>query len=117
MGRETRVVGVATPRLDGPLKAAGSARYTYDIDLPGMLYGAILRSPYPHARLSNIDLSQARRLSGVRAAVKRDDEVIRFAGQEVAAVAAVSLEIADDALALIKVDYDRCRSSSTWKAR
>jgi len=99
------VVGVDTPRLDGPLKAAGSARYTYDIELPGMLYGAILRSPYPHARVGKIDLAGARRIPGVRAAIARDDQVVRFAGQEVAAVAAISPQVADDALAAITVDY------------
>src|SRR5581483_2849231 len=88
------VVGIETPRVDGPLKATGSARYTYDIELPGMLYGAILRSPYPHARVSKIDLTGARRIQGVRAAIARNDQAVRFAGQEVAAVAAISPQIA-----------------------
>jgi xanthine dehydrogenase YagR molybdenum-binding subunit len=99
------VVGLDTPRIDGPLKATGGARYTYDIELPGMLYGAILRSPYPHARVGKIDLTGARRIPGVRAAIARDDQVVRFAGQEVAAVAAISSQIADEALAAIAVDY------------
>jgi xanthine dehydrogenase YagR molybdenum-binding subunit len=99
------VVGLDTPRIDGPLKATGSARYTYDIELPGMLYGAILRSPYPHARVGKIDLTGARRIPGVRAAIARDDQVVRFTGQEVAAVAAVSPHVADDALAAITVEY------------
>jgi len=105
-GEKLEVIGVETPRIDGPLKATGNARYTYDIDLPGMLHGAILRSPYPHARVRAIDLSRARALPGIRAALKRDDEIMRFAGQEIAAVAAVSLDVANDALALIKVDYE-----------
>src|ERR1700736_4054277 len=83
------IVGKPTPRVDGPLKATGAARYSYDIDLPGMLYGAILRSPYPHARIKNIDASRARRLNGVRAVTNMDDDVVRFAGQEVVAVAAI----------------------------
>jgi CO/xanthine dehydrogenase Mo-binding subunit len=105
-GERFTVVGTDAPRIDGPLKAAGAARYTYDINLPGMLYGAILRSPYPHARVGNIDLSRVRRVPGVRAALKRDDVIVRFAGQEVAAVAATSPAIANDALALIDVDYE-----------
>ena len=55
-----------------------------------MLYGAILRSPYPHARIRNVDLIAARRMPGVRAALAFDDREVRFAGQEVAAVAAIS---------------------------
>jgi xanthine dehydrogenase YagR molybdenum-binding subunit len=105
-GDKLSVVGRAAPRVDGPLKATGSARYTYDIDLPAMLYGAILRSPCPHARVHGVDLSRARALPGVRAAIERGEATVRFAGQEVAAVAAVSPAIANDALALIKVEYE-----------
>ncbi len=89
-----------------PLKSTGAAHYTYDIELPGMLYGAILRSPWPHARIRNIDLSAAQHLDGVRAVLALDDREIRFAGQEVASVAAISSDIAADALKLIKVDYE-----------
>ncbi len=89
-GEHLSVVGKPAPRADGPLKATGAARYTYDIELPGMLYGAILRSPWPHARIRSIDLSAAERLDGVRAVLALEDREIRFAGQEVAAVAAVS---------------------------
>ncbi len=104
-GEKFSVVGVPTPRADGPLKATGRAPYTYDVQLPGMLHGAILRSPYPHARVRGVDLSAARKLDGVRAALDRSGATVRFAGQEVAAVAATSPEIARDALALIRVDY------------
>ena len=72
-----------------------------------MLYGAILRSPWPHARIRSIDLSAAQHLAGVRAVLALDDREIRFAGQEVAAVAAISSDIAADALKLIKVDYEQ----------
>ncbi len=105
-GARLSIVGRETPRVDGPLKACGSAHYTYDIELPGMLYGAILRSPWPHARVREVDLSGAKRMAGVRAAIASDDREIRFAGQEVAAVAALSSDIASDALKLIKVDYE-----------
>jgi xanthine dehydrogenase YagR molybdenum-binding subunit len=105
-GERLAVVGKPTPRVDGPLKATGAAHYTYDIELPGMLYGAILRSPWPRARIRNIDLSGAQNLAGVRAVLALDDREIRFAGQEVAVVAAISSDIAADALKLIKVDYE-----------
>jgi CO/xanthine dehydrogenase Mo-binding subunit len=105
-GAKFAVVGVETPRVDGAVKVTGAARYTYDIDVPGMHHGAILRSPHPHARVRQVDLSGARRLEGVRAAIDRSGETVRFAGQEVAAVAATTPGIAADALALIKVDYE-----------
>ncbi|MGH7780233.1 MAG: xanthine dehydrogenase family protein molybdopterin-binding subunit [Candidatus Binataceae bacterium] len=106
IGDQFTIVGNETPRVDGAAKATGAARYTYDIALPGMLHGAILRSPYPRAHVRKVDLSAAKRLAGVRAAVTITDGEIRFTGQEVAAVAAISSDIAGDALALIKVDYE-----------
>ncbi len=106
LGEHLSVVGTPTPRLDGPLKATGAARYTCDVSLPGMLHGAILRSPYPHALIRKVDLSKARRLSGVRAALRTSESEVRFAGQEVAAVAATSPDIAADALGLIEVEYE-----------
>ena len=105
-GERFSIVGKPTPRVDGALKATGAAHYTYDIELPNMLYGAILRSPLPHARVRDIDLSRAKRMAGVRAVLALDDREIRFAGQEVAAVAATSSDIASDALKVIKVDYE-----------
>ncbi|RKY00614.1 MAG: hypothetical protein DRP55_05465 [Spirochaetes bacterium] len=91
-----------------------------------MLYGKILRSPYAHARILNIDISKAKKLPGVKAIVTADDvphsllfgidgrdepllswdKHVRFAGQEVAAVAAIDQDIADEALDLIKIDYE-----------
>jgi xanthine dehydrogenase YagR molybdenum-binding subunit len=106
LGDHFAIVGAETPRVDGPAKATGAARYTYDIALPGMLYGAIVRSPYPRAHVKNVDLTRAMRIPGVRAALTITDGEIRFAGQEVAAVAAISSDIAADALARIKVDYE-----------
>jgi len=128
------VVGTAVSRLDGLAKASGRARYTSDVRLPGMLHGRILRSPHPHARIAAIDATAAERLKGVRAvltferpdvfaAIAETDEAGRaiegdargpaagnrsllYAGDEVAAVAAVSADVAEDALRLIKVRYD-----------
>ncbi len=102
------VVGSRVPRLDGPAKTTGAARYAIDVRLPGLLYGRILRSPLAAATVKSIDLSAAKALPGVRAALALAEpgEKIRFAGQEVAAVAADTPERAEDALAAIRVAYD-----------
>jgi len=123
------VVGKPIPRVDGSLKASGEAKFTVDIVLPGMLYGKILRSPYPHARILNIDTTKAEALPGVKAVITGKDtgvvrfsfidtprypadqcplavDKVRFIGEEVAAVAAVSEDIAQEALSLIKVEYE-----------
>src|SRR5258706_14208075 len=63
---ELSVVGKPTPRLDGRLKVTGAAKYTSDVRLPGMLYGRVLRSPHPHAKIKSIDTSAAERAPGVR---------------------------------------------------
>jgi xanthine dehydrogenase YagR molybdenum-binding subunit len=129
------VVGTSVPRLDGVAKVTGTARYTYDVNLPGMLHGRILRCPHPHARILSIDTAKAARLAGVKAvltfekpdvfaAIAETDEAgnpigekggeggkaagmrrLLYAGEEVAAVAATTPEIAEDALALIEARY------------
>jgi xanthine dehydrogenase YagR molybdenum-binding subunit len=103
-----RLLGTRVPRLDGPAKASGQARYPIDVRLPGMLYGKILRSPYPAATVLEVDLAAARKMPGVRAAVSilEPGNPVRFAGQEVAAVAADSPERAEDALSAIRVRYE-----------
>lgn len=95
-------------RLDGPDKAQGRAEYTFDVRRPGMLWGRILRSPYPHARVVSVDLSAAQRAPGVRAALawREPGSKVMFQGDEVAAVAADTEEHADDAVRLIKVAYE-----------
>src|SRR5712692_11194729 len=85
-------------RIDGPLKVAGAAHYTYDMRLPGMLYGRILRSPHAHARVTKLDTTAAERIAGVEAIIQAPLTELRFAGAPVAAVAAKSPEIAEDAL-------------------
>ena len=120
-----QVVGRAESRSDGDDKVTGKAIYTVDVKLPGMIHGKILRSPYAHARLTRIDASQAENLPGVFAVITRADQArlrmfgaaykdqtivavdkVRYAGDPVAAVAAVDEATADEALALIDVDYD-----------
>ncbi|MBI2849396.1 MAG: xanthine dehydrogenase family protein molybdopterin-binding subunit [Chloroflexi bacterium] len=123
-GEEYSVIGKRFPRIDGLVKVKGEARYTGDILLPGMLEGRVLRSPHPHARILDIDTSRAERLPGVRAIVTGKDaptknwgfrlgdshtlcaEKARYVGDEVAAVAAVDGDVAQEAIDLIRVDYE-----------
>jgi xanthine dehydrogenase YagR molybdenum-binding subunit len=114
------VVGRRVPRVEGEAKVTGRARYAYDVRLPGQLYAAVLRSPHPHARIKRIDTSRAERLPGVHAVLSAAnapeiewyedsrlfDTTLRFAGEEVAAVAAESPAIGEDALRLIEVQYE-----------
>jgi xanthine dehydrogenase YagR molybdenum-binding subunit len=93
-------------RVDGPLKVAGAAHYTYDQRLPGMLYGRILRCPHAHARVTKLDTAAALKIPGVKAIVPAPLTEVRFAGGPVAAVAATTPEIAGDALRAIKVTYE-----------
>lgn len=120
------LLGKRLARPDSLAKAVGDAKYVADLSLPGMLYGKVLRSPHAHARILNIDTSKAERLPGVKAVVTGKDtighkwgvfpfsrdqqmlttEKIRYIGEEVAAVAATDEDIAEEALELIKVDYE-----------
>src|SRR6478672_710653 len=93
-------------RVDGPLKVAGAARYTYDQRLPGMLYGRILRCPHAHARVTNLETDAAAKIPGVKAIERAPLMELRFAGAPVVAVAATTPEIAGDALRAIKVTYE-----------
>ena len=120
MSTDLAVVGTVVPRMGLVDKVQGKTRYTADLKRPGMLYGRVLRSPHAHARIVNIDVSEAMRLPGVHAvlthrdvpAVRIDadllplDEIVRFVGDEVAVVAAESETLAEDALRLIRVEYE-----------
>ena len=116
-----RIVGQPHPRVEGGEKVTGRARYAYDQRLPRQLYARVLRSPYPHARIRRIDTSRAEALPGVHAVLSSTnsqdvrwyqeqsllfDPTLRFVGDEVAAVAAETGDIAEDALRLIEVDYE-----------
>ncbi len=119
---ELSVIGKRVPRVDAPLKATGEAEYTVDITLPGMLVGKVLRSPYAHARILNIDTSKAEKTTGVRTVITGRDMVgkkynteteyglavdkVRYRGEGVAAVAAVDEHTAEEALSKIKVEYE-----------
>ena len=117
-----RFIGKETPRKDGADIVRGKANFINDIKLPGMLYGKILRSTYPHALIKNIDISRAKRMDGVKAVltykevpdweaglpshIKVLDKTVRYVGDAVALVAADTEEIAAAALELIEVQYE-----------
>ena len=121
--RELHAIGKPTARWDGKAKVTGAARYTADIRLPGMLYARMVNAKVPHAKVLSIDTSAAERYPGVKAvyviehvdgnAELRDKSkeipskypIVRYAGQPMAAVAAVSPQIAGDAIKLVKVEY------------
>lgn len=123
---EYSVIGKRVPRVDALAKATGTALYGADIHLPNMLFGKVLWSPHAHAGIRRLDVSKARALEGVKAVItaadvpgqKSDkenlnpmtsclarDQVI-FAGQPIAAVAATSIEIAEEAVNLIEVEFE-----------
>ena len=103
------LLGTRVKRLDGPDKVQGKAKYTYDISRPGMLYGKIYRSPYPHARIVSIDLSAALKAPGVKVAfnVKEPNAQVMYQGDPIAALAADTEERATDALRLVRVQFEQ----------
>jgi len=120
-----QVIGRRTPRVDGVAKVTGAARYAADFMLPGTIWGKTSNSPYSHARIVRIDTSAASRLAGVHAVITGADtrdgalwgrgvkdapvlayERVRYAGERVAAVAADDEDIAEEALSLIRIEYE-----------
>jgi xanthine dehydrogenase YagR molybdenum-binding subunit len=123
INKDLRYVGQSVERYDGLAKATGRARYTSDVQLPGMLYAKFVNATMPHAKVVSIDTSAAEKYPGVRAvhviqhvlgnAVLRNPAldpvkypVVRYAGQPVAAVAATTPAAAEEAAALVKVRYE-----------
>ena len=124
--KEFNVINSRVPRVDARAKVTGDARYTADLSMPNMLYGALLQSPHAHAKILNIDTSAAKKLIGVKEVVTakeaspikfglspaRYDEMmfcmekVRYVGDEIAAVAVVDPDTAMEAISLIKVDYE-----------
>ncbi len=133
-GTAFRVIGKRVVRPDGVDKVTGRAQYGADVKLPGLLYGKVLRSPHAHARILSIDTSEAEKLPGVKAVITGKDfkpvadrversgegmvnysylsknimaqDKVLYHGHAVAAVAATDIHIAEEALALIKVEYE-----------
>jgi xanthine dehydrogenase YagR molybdenum-binding subunit len=105
---QRRVIGKPTKRRDGLEKSTGRAKYSSDQKPPGMLFGALLTSPYAHARIASIDTSEAERMPGVTAVrvMTAAGKEVQWEGAEIATVAAVTEELANDALRKIKVQYE-----------
>lgn len=133
LGRELTVIGTPVDRRDALEKVTGQALYSSDITLPGMLHAKLLRSPHAHARIRRIDVSRAAALPGVHAILTKDNtegwytywymipqpafpEEIAYTGQEVAAVAAATVDIARHALELIDVEYEVLPAALTPEA-
>ncbi|HSY16781.1 MAG TPA: xanthine dehydrogenase family protein molybdopterin-binding subunit [Candidatus Acidoferrales bacterium] len=105
---DTKYISHSTARIDAPAKLTGSARYASDIQEKGWLYGMILRSKWPSAKITAVNLDKARAIPGIKAAVvARDGEFnIRYYGEEIAAVAGTSKQACLDALRAIEVTAD-----------
>ena len=117
-------VGMSYPRVDARERVTGQAQYTGDITVPEMLYARVLRSPHPHARITRIDTTRAREMTGVHVVLTREqcdvtwssgdshnprylfNNPVRFVGDPVAAVAAVDRHIAEAAIKAIDVEYE-----------
>ncbi len=102
-------VGGRSDRIDAFAKVTGRAKYAYDINLPGMLHGIILRSPHPRGSVKSVDLSKTLDMPGVKAAVvmkQGERNRIRYVGDPVAAIAADTLDQARDALSAIVAEYE-----------
>ena len=124
---ETTIVGKGIPRIDGPDRLSGAAIYSLDVDLPDMLYAATLRCPHAHARVVTVNLAKVREMPGVRAILSDADKEAnigwypkmgqplsrlfdphcRYAGDEVAVVAAETQDQAWDAVRAIEVQYEK----------
>lgn len=127
------IIGTRTANIEATQKSQGGGTYVSDHILPGMLWGRILHSPFPHARILSVDTSKAESLPGVRAVVTAEDTLkkpygqiipdepilsidkVRFAGEEVAAVAASDPDTAEEALELIKVEYETLPTYGTME--
>ena len=101
------LIGKRISRVDAPVKVSGRAKYTYDYQGANTLFGKVLRSPYAKAKIVSIDTSAAEKMPGVKAVqiIQKPGSTVQWAGDEVAAVAAVDETLAEDAIRLIKVKY------------
>src|SRR5262245_38428848 len=118
-----RIIGKPIGRVDGIEKVSGAARYSGDVSVAGLIWGKVLRSPLPHARIVRIDATRARAAAGVLAVLTAPDlpsilvgrrmfdmpllarDRVRFIGEKVAVVAAADPDVAEGAAALIDVEY------------
>src|SRR5262245_17344476 len=100
-----RLIGKDFSRVDGPVKATGRAKYSFDINLPSMLHAVMLRSPYAHCKVTKIDAAAAEKLPGVKAIhiVAKEGAELYYAGDEILAIAADTEEHARDAVRSVNV--------------
>ena len=107
--KDRSLIGKSITRQDGPVKATGRAKYSFDMNPPGLLWAKPAISPHAHAKLVSIDTSKAEALAGVKGVWKDTDligEEVRYIGQIIACVAAESEEIATEAVALVEAKYE-----------
>lgn len=106
--KDRSLIGKRITRLDGPLKSTGTAKYSFDVNRPGMLFAKVLRSPHAHARITSVDVSAAKAMPGVKAVrvIQDAGAEIQWSLDEVAVVAATTEDIAQDAVAAIQVEYE-----------
>src|SRR5262245_37743732 len=102
------LIGKRISRVDGPEKVTGRAKYTSDVQRPGMLYGTVLRCRQPHAKVVSVDISAAEKMPGVAAVhvVQGPGSEIMWAGDDIVVVAAVDERAAADAARMVKVEYE-----------
>ena len=105
---ERTLIGKRISRVDGPVKVSGHAKYSYDYNPKGLLFGKVLRCPYAHARITSIDTSAAEKMPGVKAVqvVQKPGTEVLWAGDDIVAVAAVDEPTAEDAIRAIQVKYE-----------
>jgi xanthine dehydrogenase YagR molybdenum-binding subunit len=105
--KKSRIIGTRVPRIDGPAKSTGTAKYSFDINRPGMLHAVMLRCPHAHAAIKNLDTKEAEKVKGFKALfiVKRVEDELYFAGDEVLAICADTEEHALDAVRAVKIEY------------
>src|SRR6266540_5750123 len=103
------LIGERASRVDGAVKVTGRAKYTYDLNPPGLLYARMLGSPYAHAKIVSIDVSAAEKMPGVKAVkiIEQPGAEVQWAGNEIVAVAALDERTAEDAIRAIKVEFQK----------
>ena len=104
-----KYIGKRVSRIDGHLKTTGKAKYSFDIQLPNMLYARILRSPFPSAIVKKIDITKAEKYKGIKAIIIMNDELpmqVRYAGQEILGIAAETINQANEAIKLIDIEFE-----------
>ncbi|MGZ4815644.1 MAG: xanthine dehydrogenase family protein molybdopterin-binding subunit [Terriglobales bacterium] len=106
--KDRAIIGTSPNRVDGPEKVAGHAKYSFDQNPKGLLYGISVRSPYAHCRVKSIDIAAAQRVPGVKAVkvIQKQGTEIHWAGDEIVGIAATSEHAAEDGARAVKIEYE-----------